>query len=74
MKDPAHLNFIRHLQWAEMPARQRVLAAFVVTAVMNGYKPGQEACLNQGLHRACHQLLDRDREVRGGCERVCVCA
>lgn len=63
VKDPAHLNFIKHLQWPEMSTRQRVLAAFVLTAVMNNFRAGQEACLNQGLHRACHQLLMGDAGV-----------
>lgn len=53
----AHINFIKHLQWEEMPARQRILAAFVLTSIMDGYRPGQEACLHHLLHNACLSLL-----------------
>lgn len=58
MKDKAHVNFIKHLQWDEMPARQRVLAAFVLTCIMDGHRPGQEACLQKLLHTACWKLLE----------------
>lgn len=46
-----------------MPSRHRVLAAFVLTSVMDGYRPGQEACLHHLLHDACWKLLDNVAEV-----------
>lgn len=65
MKDPAHVNFVKHFDWKIMPPRQRVLAGFVLTAIMDGFRPGQEACLNNFLHQACLDILDNSGgEVR----------
>ena len=64
MKDKAFLNFIRHLNWNEIPARQRVLAAFVLTSIMDGYRLGQEACLHHLLADECCKLLESADEVR----------
>lgn len=58
LKDNAHANFIKHLVWEDMPARQRVLAAFVLTCVMNGKPKGQEKCLQKLLHTVCFDLLE----------------
>ncbi|CAM9708559.1 unnamed protein product, partial [Hapterophycus canaliculatus] len=54
----AYVNFIKHLRWENMPSRQRVLAAFVLTCIMDEYRPGQEACLQQLLHTHCCKLLN----------------
>ena len=64
MENKAYSNFIRHLNWSEIPARQRVLAAFVLTAIMDGYRPGQEACLHHLLAVECCKLLESADEVR----------
>ncbi|CAN0264436.1 unnamed protein product, partial [Laminaria digitata] len=58
VKDRAFLNFIRHLNWNEIPSRQRVLAAFVLTSIMDGYRLGQEACLHHLLADECCKLLE----------------
>ena len=59
VKDRAYENFIKHLRWREMPARQRALAGFVLTSIMDGYHAGQEACLNKRLlPHACLELLE----------------
>lgn len=63
VKDKAFLNFIRHLNWNEISARQRVLAAFVLTSIMDGYRLGQEACLHHLLADECCKLLERADEV-----------
>lgn len=52
------MNFIKHLRWEDMPARQRVLAAFVLTCVMDGNPKGQEKCLQKLLHTTCFELLE----------------
>lgn len=59
------MNFVKHFEWKIMPPRQRVLAGFVLTAIMDGFRAGQEACLNNFLHKACIDILDNSGgEVR----------
>jgi len=36
---------------------QRVMAAFILSAIVHDYPVGQQECLNSNLHRSCIQLL-----------------
>ncbi|CAM9711010.1 unnamed protein product, partial [Ectocarpus fasciculatus] len=62
VKHRAYVNFIKHLRWDDMPAQQRVFAAFVLACIMDGYRPGQEACLQHLLHNICWSLLNTDTD------------
>ncbi|CAN0144071.1 unnamed protein product, partial [Discosporangium mesarthrocarpum] len=66
VKDRTHMYFIRHLQWPENPPYQRVLAAFILTKVMDGYRNGQVVCLQQQLHSILLHLLDQDEAAAPG--------
>ncbi|CAI5732884.1 unnamed protein product [Peronospora destructor] len=54
-----------------MPADQKVMAAFIISAICNDYLPGQKSCLSQYLHKICINLLqDPEEEVR---KWICLC-
>ncbi|CAM9280365.1 unnamed protein product, partial [Phaeothamnion confervicola] len=58
LKDGAHTYFITHLGWpADVPTDQRVMAAYILTAIMDDFLPGQAACLQQNLMSTCATLL-----------------
>lgn len=66
------MNFIKHLRWEELPARQRVLSAFVLTCVMDGNPKGQEKCLQKLLHTTCFELLEDGGGGDVSAARCCV--
>ncbi|CAH0492228.1 unnamed protein product [Peronospora farinosa] len=87
VKDDGHSYFISHLAAGlhngggnqsaysaggnVMPADQKVMAAFIISAICNDYLPGQKSCLSQYLHKICINLLqDPEEEVR---KWVCLC-
>ena len=51
--------FIKNLASPDMGNAQRCMCAFVLAQICNGYREGQEACLQQGLHRTCCALLSQ---------------
>jgi regulator-associated protein of mTOR len=65
VKDKMHPHFITYLLAREkdMPAAQRCMAAFVLSEICNGYKEGQQCCLQQGLHRTCTGILKSATET-----------
>ncbi|KAI9922345.1 hypothetical protein PsorP6_002603 [Peronosclerospora sorghi] len=87
VKDDGHSYFISHLTaglhngegnqsaysatGTLMPADQKVMAAFILSVICNGYQPGQKSCLSLYLHKICINLLqDSEVEVR---KWVCLC-
>ncbi|CAH0476322.1 unnamed protein product [Peronospora belbahrii] len=87
VKDDGHSYFISHLAAGlhnsggnqssfsaggnVMPADQKVMAAFIISAICNDYLPGQKSCMSQYLHKICINLLqDSEEEVRTW---VCLC-
>lgn len=41
----------------DAPMKLRAMAAFVMAEICNGYRDGQQACLQSGLHRMCQSIL-----------------
>ncbi|CAI5738678.1 unnamed protein product [Hyaloperonospora brassicae] len=87
VKDDGHSYFISHLAaglhngggshiaysaaGSAMPGDQKVMAAFIISVICNGYLPGQKSCLQQYLHKICINFLqDPEEEVR---KWVCLC-
>uniref|UniRef100_M4B985 Raptor N-terminal CASPase-like domain-containing protein n=1 Tax=Hyaloperonospora arabidopsidis (strain Emoy2) TaxID=559515 RepID=M4B985_HYAAE len=87
VKDDGHSYFISHLAaglhngggnqsaysaaGSVMPGDQKVMAAFIISVICNGYLPGQKSCLPQYLHKICINLLqDPEEDVR---KWVCLC-
>jgi len=63
VKDNAYLYFIGHLSGADIRPEQRVLAAFIVSAIMDESRSGQRDCLKKGVHRTCaHFLFSKETE------------
>jgi hypothetical protein len=57
VREKSQLCFIQVLGSKTVPTQQRCLAAFVLAEVCNGYKEGQQSCLQLGLHRTCTNVL-----------------
>jgi hypothetical protein len=57
VREKSQLCFIQVLGTKTVPTQQRCLAAFVLAEVCNGYKEGQQSCLQLGLHRTCTNVL-----------------
>ncbi|XP_025084218.1 regulatory-associated protein of mTOR-like isoform X3 [Pomacea canaliculata] len=65
VKDKGHLYFLSVLGDQYMPAEYRTMAAFVLTAIMNDYRPGQAICLKDNVIATClEQLNDSSGELR----------
>lgn len=52
--------FIQHLMNKSMSVGDRCMAAFVLAEICNGFKEGQQSCLQLGLHRTCTSILSED--------------
>lgn len=57
VRDKLQSYFIKYLAQSDAPPPQRCMCAFVLAQICNGYREGQEACLQLGLHRTCCTLL-----------------
>ena len=57
VRDKGHTHFIQFLLSKDMPMSQRCKSAFILAEICNGYYDGQQACLQQGLYRACLTVL-----------------
>jgi len=57
IKEKSHTYFLQYLAAKDTVPQQRCKAAFVVSAICDGYKEGQQLCTQQGLHRTCAALL-----------------
>ncbi|KAM3574990.1 hypothetical protein VYU27_003116 [Nannochloropsis oceanica] len=64
VKDNAYLYFIGHLGRGEVEPEQRVLAAFVMSVIMDDSRSGQRDCLKKGVHKTFAQFLFA-RETEG---------
>eukprot|EP00005_Dracoamoeba_jomungandri_P001709 CAMPEP_0174254418 /NCGR_PEP_ID=MMETSP0439-20130205/3738_1 /TAXON_ID=0 /ORGANISM="Stereomyxa ramosa, Strain Chinc5" /LENGTH=1175 /DNA_ID=CAMNT_0015335983 /DNA_START=131 /DNA_END=3658 /DNA_ORIENTATION=- len=71
VKDNGHNYFINILRSMNMSSQQRMMAAFVLAAIMDDCNPGKIACLNSNLLPIClNQLNDPDASLR---RWICVC-
>lgn len=59
VKDGGHTYFIRFLDSPEAYPEQRAMAAFVLAAIVDGHRRGQEGCTEAGLIHVCLRLLQR---------------
>ncbi|KAL5226220.1 hypothetical protein ABZP36_012859 [Zizania latifolia] len=57
VKDGGHAYFIRFLDSLDAYPEQRAMAAFVLAVIVDGYRIGQEACVNAGLIDVCLRHL-----------------
>ncbi|KAL5550675.1 hypothetical protein UlMin_000851 [Ulmus minor] len=57
VKDGGHTYFIRFLDSMEAYPEQRAMAAFVLAVIVDGYRRGQEACVEAGLIHVCLKHL-----------------
>ncbi|KAK9289676.1 hypothetical protein L1049_007834 [Liquidambar formosana] len=57
VKDGGHAYFIRFLDSVEAFPEQRAMAAFVLAVIVDGYRRGQEACIEAGLINVCLKHL-----------------
>jgi regulator-associated protein of mTOR len=57
IKDKSHGYFMQYLTAKETSSNQRCKAVYVLAEICNGFKEGQQTCLQQGLHRSCSSLL-----------------
>lgn len=64
VRDKNQSYFVQYLIGAENPALQRCMAAFVLAELCNNYREGQQAALQQGLHRSCVQILTQPEVLR----------
>ncbi|KAG7553698.1 WD40 repeat [Arabidopsis suecica] len=53
VKDRGHIYFIRFLDSSDAFPEQRAMAAFVLAVIVDGYKQGQESCLEANLIGVC---------------------
>ncbi|XP_024011669.1 regulatory-associated protein of TOR 2 isoform X2 [Eutrema salsugineum] len=58
VKDNGHIYFIRFLDSSDAFPEQRAMAAFVLAVIVNGYKRGQESCLEANLIGVCLEHLE----------------
>ncbi|ONM20087.1 Regulatory-associated protein of TOR 1 [Zea mays] len=57
VKDGGHAYFIKFLDSLDAFPEQRAMAAFVIAVIVDGYRMGQEACMNAGLMDVCLRHL-----------------
>jgi regulator-associated protein of mTOR len=58
VKENGHKYFLNFISASGVPAEQKVMACFVISALCNdAYRPGQSACLQAGLVRVCLAML-----------------
>ncbi|KAL1368806.1 hypothetical protein AAHE18_02G148400 [Arachis hypogaea] len=57
VKDGGHIYFIKFLDRMEAYPEQRAMAAFVLAVIVDGYRRGQEACIEAGLIHVCLKHL-----------------
>ena len=65
LRDGAFHHFVQHLMWgldstvidAAEAAKERTLAAFVLSIACHGYPAGQVDCVRQNVHGSCCALL-----------------
>nr|XP_009800408.1 PREDICTED: regulatory-associated protein of TOR 1 isoform X4 [Nicotiana sylvestris] len=57
VKDGGHVYFIRFLDSVDAYPEQRAMAAFVLAVIIDGYRQGQEACIEAGLINVCLKHL-----------------
>jgi len=57
VRDKSQGYFIQYLTSKDQPEAQRCMAAFILAEICNGYRDGQQTCLQQGLHRLCTSIL-----------------
>jgi len=53
VKDRGHIYFIRFLDSSDAFPEQRAMAAFILAVIVDGYKRGQESCLEANLIAVC---------------------
>lgn len=53
MKDKGHKYFINFVDSSDVFPEQRAMAAFVLAVIVDGYKQGQESCLEVNLIGVC---------------------
>jgi hypothetical protein len=73
VREKSQLCFIQVLGSKNVPAVQRCLAAFVLAEVCNGYKEGQQSCLQLGLHRTCTSILSQSEVMSSSTLKLWVC-
>lgn len=64
VRDKNQSYFVQYLTGPENPTMQRCMAAFVLAELCNNYREGQQAALQQGLHRSCLQILSQPEVLR----------
>ncbi|VFQ71153.1 unnamed protein product [Cuscuta campestris] len=57
VKDGGHTYFTRFLDSIDAYPEQRAMAAFVLAVIVDGYRRGQEACIEAGLLHVCLRHL-----------------
>lgn len=57
IREKADSKFIHCLRSSDSPYQQRTMAAFVHSELCNGYRPGQDICLDLGFHRSSTAVL-----------------
>ena len=73
VREKSQLCFIQVLGSKNVSASQRCLAAFVLAEVCNGYKEGQQSCLQLGLHRTCTSILSQPEVMNSSSLKLWVC-
>ena len=57
IRDKSHGYFMQYLVARDTPNPERCKAIYALAEICNGFKEGQQTCLQQGLHRSCSMLL-----------------
>lgn len=57
VKDGGHFYFIKFLDSIDACPKQRAMAAFVLTVIVDGHRQRQEACVNSDLIHLCLRYL-----------------
>lgn len=57
MKDGGHTYFIKFLDSMDAHPEQRAMSAFVLAVIVDGYRLGQEACIQANLIDVCLKHL-----------------
>ncbi|XP_073034255.1 LOW QUALITY PROTEIN: regulatory-associated protein of TOR 1-like [Primulina eburnea] len=78
VKDGGHTYFIRFLDSVEAYPEQRAMAAFVLAVIVDGYRRGQEVCMEAGLIHVCLKILQSSspNEAQTGplfLQWICLC-
>lgn len=63
VRDKSQGYFIQYLTSKDQPEAQRCMAAFILAEICNGYRDGQQSCLQQGLHRLCTSILSNPEVI-----------